>query len=306
MTDDEQRPAAAGDLPSVTSSDDHTVGTDAPPPAEADAAEEAGTGGRRRRRAGRDKSGSFLRELPFLIAIALVLALLIKAFLVQAFFIPSGSMEQTLRIGDRVLVNKLVYRFRDVHRGEVVVFKGPESWAPEVQVSEPTNPVSRFFHAIGSALGFAPAGEKDFIKRVIAVGGDTVQCCDAQGRVTVNGNALNEPYLYQNNHEPFGPVTVPKNHLWVMGDHRGLSADSRAHIGDAAHGTIPVADVIGRAFVIVWPIGQMGTLGVPATFSQKGLVAASAPYALGALGAVPVGALRRRRRRRRRSTRATV
>jgi signal peptidase I len=250
----------------------------------------------------RRKGGSFLKELPFLIVIALVLALLIKAFLIQAFYIPSGSMEQTLRIGDRVLVNKLVYRFRDVHRGDIVVFKGPESWAPEVQLSEPTNPVARFFHSIGGALGFAPAGEKDFFKRVIGVPGDTVACCDSQGRVTVNGHGLDEPFLYQDNHEAFGPVKVPKGDLWVMGDHRSLSADSRAHIGDSRHGTIPISDVVGRAFVVVWPISHGRGLGTPATFHQKGLAAAglaATPYALGVVGALPLATLRRRRRRRR-------
>jgi signal peptidase I len=249
------------------------------------------------------KRGSFLRELPFLILIALVLALLIKTFLVQAFFIPSGSMENTLRIGDRVLVNKLVYRIRDVHRGEIIVFRGPTSWQdnPEFTTTEPSNPISRFFHDIGSALGVAAPSSKDFIKRVIGVAGDHVVCCDAQGHVTVNGHPLTEPYLYPGARpsETNFDVTVPKGRLWVMGDHRNMSADSRAHISDGEDGTIPTGNVIGRAFIRVWPPSDWGTLGVPSTFHQTGLAAAvESPLGLGFVGAVPLTLLRRRRRRR--------
>jgi len=250
------------------------------------------------------KRSSFLRELPFLILIALVLALLIKTFLVQAFYIPSGSMENTLHIGDRVLVNKLIYRIRDVHRGEIIVFRGPTSWQdnPEFTTSEPSNPISRFFHDIGSALGVAAPSSKDFIKRVIGVAGDHVVCCDPQGRITVNGHPLTEPYLYPGakpSETPFD-VTVPKGRLWVMGDHRNMSADSRAHISDGNDGTIPTGNVIGRAFIRVWPPSDWGTLGVPSTFHQTGLAAAlGSPLGMGFIGAVPITALRRRRRRRR-------
>jgi signal peptidase I len=258
------------------------------------------------------KRSSFLRELPFLILIALVLALLIKTFLVQAFYIPSGSMENTLHIGDRVLVNKLVYRIRDVHRGEIIVFRGPTSWQdnPEFTTSEPGNPISRFFHDIGSALGVAAPSSKDFIKRVIGVAGDHVVCCDPQGHVTVNGHALTEPYLYPGakpSETPFD-VTVPKGRLWVMGDHRNMSADSRAHISDGEDGTIPTGNVIGRAFIRVWPPSDWGTLGVPSTFHQKGLAAALVnPLSMGFVGAVPLTLARRRlrgRRGRRRASRA--
>src|SRR5436190_19077402 len=198
------------------------------------------------------KHTSFWRELPFLVLIALVLALLIKTFLVQAFFIPSGSMEDTLHVGDRVLVNKLVYRIRDIHRGEIVVFKGPSSWQdnPEFTASTPSNPVARFFHDIGSALGVAAPSSKDFIKRVIGVAGDHVVCCDPQGRITVNGHPLDErSYLYPGAKPSDSnfDVTVPKGRLWVMGDHRNASADSRSHISDGDNGTIPTGNVIGRA-----------------------------------------------------------
>jgi signal peptidase I len=257
------------------------------------------------------KRGSFLRELPFLILIALVLALLIKTFLVQAFFIPSGSMENTLHIGDRVLVNKLVYRIRDVHRGEIIVFRGPTSWQdnPEFTTSEPSNPISKFFHDIGSALGVAAPSSKDFIKRVIGVAGDHVVCCDANGRVTVNGHALTEPYLYPGAKpsETNFDVTVPKGRLWVMGDHRNMSADSRAHISDGEDGTIPTGNVIGRAFIRVWPPSDWGTLGVPSTFHQTGLAAAmGSPLAMGFVGAVPLTVLRRRLRRRRQARRSAA
>src|SRR4051794_10633952 len=188
-----------------------------------------------------EKHGSFLRELPVLLIIAFGLAVLIKTFLVQAFFIPSGSMEKTLHgcpgcSGDRVLVSKVMYKFRDPEPGDVVVFRAPE-WAPETQVAEPSNVVQRALRAVASAVGVAPPGEKDFIKRVIAVGGQTVQCCDEQGRITVDDRPLDEPYIYVSDQEgyrpaPFGPVTVPEGRLWVMGDHRDQSADSRAHNWD--------------------------------------------------------------------------
>jgi len=255
----------------------------------------------------RRKPSSFWRELPFLILIALVLALLIKTFLVQAFYIPSGSMEKTLAIGDRVLVNKLVYRIRDVHRGEIVVFRGPQSWqdTPEFTANPPSNPIARFFHDIGSALGVAAPSDKDFIKRVIGVGGDHVVCCDVQGHITVNGHPIQETkYLFPGARpsEQNFDVTVPKGRLWVMGDHRNASADSRSRLSDGQSGTIPTGNVIGRAFVKVWPPGDWGTLGVPSTFHQDGLAAAAtSPLALGFAGALPLTVLRRRVRRRRAS-----
>lgn len=263
------------------------------------------------------QGGSFWRELPFLILIALVLALLIKTFLVQAFYIPSASMENTLQGGppdknyDRVLVNKLVYRLRDVHRGEIIVFKGPKSWQdqPEFISNPPSNPIARFFHDIGSAVGVAAPSSKDFIKRVIGVGGDHVVCCDTQGHITVNGVAITEKYLYPGarpSDTPFD-VVVPKGRLWVMGDNRAGSADSRAHMQDH-DGTVPQSDVIGRAFVVVWPPSDWKTLPVPSTFHQKGLAASAlhsvtslgvTPVGLGVVGAFPVTLLRRRLRRRR-------
>ncbi|WP_235486863.1 signal peptidase I, partial [Frankia sp. AvcI1] len=212
-------------------------------------ADEPGTG----RRVGRPGSGvrgrgSFLRELPVLVLVAFLLALLIKALLVQAFWIPSESMERTLLVDDRVLVNKVVYHFRDVHRGEIVVFNGKGTGFDHQEsiVPKPTNVVSKFVRGAQNLLGLGAPSETDFIKRVIGVGGDTVACCDAEGRVTVNGHPLDEPYVYQNDYQRFGPVKVPAGYLWVMGDHRGASSDARQN------GPIPKDKVVGRAFVRVW------------------------------------------------------
>ncbi len=259
----------------------------------------------------RKKQGSFWKELPILVGVALALAMVIKAFAVQAFYIPSQSMENTLKVGDRVLVNKIVYHTRDIKRGDVVVFNGLDSWDPEVQYAEPKNPVAKLLHAVGSAFGVVP-GEKDYIKRVIGVPGDHVQCCDSLGRVTVNGHPLVEsPYLYTDpqSGEQNRPsdskftITVPAGHLWVMGDHREVSYDSRGHIGDPGGGTIPESRVIGRAFVVVWPLSRVKTMPIPSTFGAQGLALddslPAGPLALGFVGAIPVTLLRRRLRRRR-------
>ncbi|MET8158088.1 signal peptidase I [Sphaerisporangium sp. NPDC005289] len=250
---------------------------------------------------GKDKKGSFWRELPVLVVVALVLALIIKSFVIQAFYIPSESMENTLLVNDRVLVNKLVYHTRDIERGDIVVFSGVDSWASEVDVPDPSNPVAGFFRWVGTAFGVVP-GEKDYIKRVIGLPGDTVKCCDAKGRITVNGVPLDEKaYLYPDDQpsQKFFEIKVEKDRLWVMGDHRSVSLDSRSHQGDPGGGAIPKDKVVGRAFVIVWPFARATTLPIPDTFNQAALKTVAmadgaAPLLLGFAGAFPLLAVRRR------------
>ncbi len=223
------------------------------------------------------------RELPLLIVLAVVLAIVVKTFLIQAFFIPSGSMEQTLHgcpgcNGDRVLVNKVIYNVRDIHRGEIVVFNGVDSFDSETPDVPPGNVVQEALRGVSRLLGLGAPGEKDYIKRVIGLPGDRVACC-SNGHVTVQPKgsatavALDEPYLYEDDAAVFceagtgdecndgSPgVLVPEGRLWVMGDHRSASSDSRAN------GTIPINKVIGRAFVVVWPPTRIKVLPVPDPF----------------------------------------
>ncbi|WP_438311310.1 signal peptidase I [Streptomyces sp. HUAS TT3] len=218
---------------------------------------------RRTRRAG---------EVPLLVIAALCIALLLKTFLVQAFFIPSGSMEQTIRIGDRVLVDKLTPWFGSpIERGDVVVFKDPGGWLKGEAARPPKDPVGVKQIKQGlTFIGLLPsADEQDLIKRVIGVGGDTVVCCDVKGRVTVNGAPLDEPYVNPGNapSEIRFEVQVPPGRLFVMGDHRANSADSRFHLDEDFQGTIDEKGVVGEAVVIAWPFDHWRKLEQPATFN---------------------------------------
>jgi signal peptidase I len=235
----------------------------------------AGDGGSWRARAKQVRKNMPLwQELPLLLVVAFCLAVLIRTFLLQAFFIPSGSMEETLQVGDRVLVNKIIYDVRPPERGEIVVFRGTDQWAPENQTDTNVGFFSKLGRTVGDLVGISQPGEKDFIKRVIGLPGDTVACCDVNGRVTVNGYALDEPYVTENSpldappvrgecrSRLFGPITVEPGQMFVMGDHRLVSQDSRCQ------GQVPIDHVIGRAFVIVWPSGRWAGLGVPSTFAH--------------------------------------
>ncbi|MBV9449603.1 MAG: signal peptidase I [Streptosporangiaceae bacterium] len=261
-----------------------------------------------------------LVELLSLIAVALLLGAVIKTWALQPFFIPSSSMEKTLEINDRVLVNKLVYDFRGIDRGDIVVFNGQGSWDPGTPPPSATS-FPAFIDNLAGMFGLGSPGDV-YVKRVIGLPGDHVACCDAQGRVTVNGVPLSESsYLYPGDVPSMTRfnITVPTNSLWVMGDHRYVSDDSRGHVGDPGGGTVPESAVIGRAFVIIWPPSRWRILPIPATFSQSALnkhaAAASAsgdagtagllgarlepaapilPWSLGLAGAVPLTLLPRR------------
>jgi signal peptidase I len=216
-------------------------------------------------------SGSFLAELPILVLVAFVLALLMKTFLVQAFFIPSSSMEPTLAVNDRVLVNKLTTVFREPQRGEVVVFSenGPDDDRGAVQ---------RFVGSLVSGLGLAPPPEKDFIKRVIGLPGETLEM--REGVVYIDGEALPEApveeggYLSARHFSDFGPVDIGPDEYFMMGDNRPSSSDSRQF------GAIPADRIIGRAFVVIWPLGRLTPLSVadyPALGSARG-ASSEQPY----------------------------
>jgi len=199
------------------------------------------------------RRGSFWRELPILLGVAILVAVLVRAFVLQTFYIPSPSMEHTLNVLDRVLVNKLVYDFRDPRRGEIIVFKAPQDWQSGTE------------------------GE-DFIKRIIGTPGDHVICCDAQNRLQINGHSLDEPFIYKNADGTQDPaadeafdITVPAGRLWVMGDHRSASGDSLEHYeqtNDIQEATIPEESIVGRAFTVFWPVNRATWLSVPKEFDS--------------------------------------
>ncbi|WP_329414070.1 signal peptidase I [Streptomyces sp. NBC_00704] len=235
------------------------------------------------RKVKRKRRRSAVREIPLLVGVAVLIALVLKTFLVQAFVIPSGSMEQTIQIGDRVLVDKFTPWFGSKpERGDVVVFKDPGGWLNDEQttVKKKDPVVVKQIKEGLTFIGLLPSdNEKDLIKRVVGVGGDRVVCCDAQGRVTVNGAPLEEgSYLYPGNAPSSTPfdITVPPGRLWVMGDHRANSADSRFHQNTDYGGTVSEDEVVGRAMVIAWPLGHWVRLKEPQTFSSVTASAAGA------------------------------
>ncbi len=210
------------------------------------------------------KKGSLAREVPIIIVAALIVSIVVKTFLVHFFFVPSGSMQNTLQIGDRIAVNKFAAMFSDIRRGEVVVFKDPDNWLG----AAPAPTGSRITQDLKSTLvdiGVLPDPATQYlVKRVIGVGGDTVVCCDVKGHLVVDGVSINEPYIYAGNtpSDSKFSVSVPKGYIWVMGDHRGASADSRFHTDDVHKGMVPLGDVVGRAEFIVWPFSHISFLSV--------------------------------------------
>nr|WP_314145594.1 signal peptidase I [uncultured Rhodococcus sp.] len=227
---------------------------------------------------------SWLREIAVLVAVALVLSVSLQTFVGRVYLIPSQSMEPTLHgcagcTGDRIVVDKMTFRFGDPKPGDVVVFRAPtSSWNVGYSSARSSNPMAKALQDAGSWAGLVAPDENDLVKRVIATGGHTVQCCDVQGRVEVDDRPLDEPYVVMDfpfventltcetvpqSRRCFAPVTVPTGNLWMMGDNRSGSADSRAHRTDELGGTVPVGEVIGKARLIVLPPSRLGTIESP-------------------------------------------
>ncbi|MEV6716862.1 signal peptidase I [Lentzea sp. NPDC051208] len=253
------------------------------------------------------KKGNFWKELPVLILVAFGLAIGIQIFLGRVYMIPSESMETTLHgctdcYGDRVLVDKVTFRFTDPAPGDVIVFRGPPSWQNDFVSAEPGNPISEGLAWLGSLVGLPSANEEDFVKRVIAVGGQTVKCCDEQNRVTVDGKPLDEPYKHFDEGTPaeqesFEELKIPDGMLFVLGDNRNHSCDSRCQGQGGLNGLVPVGDVIGKARVIVLPPSRWG--GVSDHNPQVVSMGApgwqeNVPLGLGIVGAWPLLLLGRR------------
>ena len=230
---------------------------------------------RRRAPTGWQRAGSLVKEIVFVVVGALLVSSLLRAFVGQMFIIPSESMENTLLVGDRVVVQKIT----DVQRGDIAVFTDPGGWLDSAPAKEP-GPADRVLEFIGFPTASSP---EHLIKRVVGMPGDRVLCCDTEGRITVNGTALEESgYLYS---DPDGyiidpsevrfDVVVPRDRLFVMGDHRDLSADSRCHLSDLSmsgvrgmDAFVPLDNVVGPAVAIAAPLDRASRLRRPATFTQ--------------------------------------
>lgn len=214
----------------------------------------------RRRRGG---LFSFLRDLVIIVLVAFLISFLLKTFLVRSFYIPSGSMEHTLEINDHILVNQLVPKLVGVERGDIVVFKDPGGWL----TSQPKTAEPNFLQQVLQTVGLASDPSDEYVvKRVIGIGGDRVACCDTQGRVTVNGVPLNEPYIVRPEGDarasgiPFD-VLVPEHSVWVMGDNRYSSRDSRYNQDQPGKGFVPESEIVGKAFLRNWPLTRLTWLG---------------------------------------------
>ena len=215
------------------------------------------------------RKGSLLRELPILVILALLVSLLIKSFLVQFFYIPSGSMENTLQIKDRVAVNRIPFIGNNVSRGDVIVFRDPAGWLPEAD-SDSGNRVTKAIREGLVIVGVVPNPAKQYlVKRVIGVAGDKVVAKDEV--LTINGKPTNEPYIFSGNtpSDTDFNITVPEGKVWVMGDHRGASADSRFHQDDVNNGMVPVEKITGRVVATIWPFERVGFISSQDPLSKK-------------------------------------
>ena len=215
------------------------------------------------------RKGSLLRELPILVILALLVSILIKSFLVQFFYIPSGSMENTLQVQDRVAVNRVPFIGNDISRGDVIVFRDPAGWLPEAS-SYSENRITSAIREGLVIVGVIPNPAKQYlVKRVIGVAGDKVVAKDQV--LTINGKPTNEPYIFAGNtsSDTDFNVTVPEGKVWVMGDHRGASGDSRVHQDDVNNGMVPVEKITGRVVATIWPLSRIGFISSQDPLSSK-------------------------------------
>lgn len=216
---------------------------------------------------------AFLRDVVVILVAAILISFLIKTFLIRSFFIPSSSMESTLLVHDRIIVSELTPNLIPIDHGDVVVFRDPGGWLDPRQEPD-QSPVVEFVDSVLSIVGLtAPDSHDHLIKRVIGLPGDTVACCNELGQMTVNGVPLEEPYIHlpdgvtKVSRDDFGPITVPEHSLWVMGDNRYNSEDSRFHQDLLSGGFVPYDHVVGRAILITWPVDRWQWLdNYPATF----------------------------------------
>lgn len=276
MSDGSQRDPADAAKPSDSTSEASGTG------AGDDGRQESRSATRTQERAGGPSQGNsigrsllmFLKEVVIVVVLAVVLPLVLKTWFVQSFWIPSGSMNNTLVKDDRVSVSKLTPRFFDLKRGDIVVFADPGEWLTDV-VPPQQGPVAERINSVLSWVGLLPNDEGNhLIKRIIGLPGDKVQCCTADGRLLVNNAPITEPYVYPGDRpsDITFDITVPADHLWVMGDHRSNSKDSRyndAPADNGSLGSVPIDNVVGRAFAVVWPLSKLSWLSTPeSTFAR--------------------------------------